>query len=46
MTWYTEDEITALLKDAGYRDVIIGPPARAAGDAPDGERRFSVIATA
>jgi hypothetical protein len=46
VTWYTEDEITALLKDAGYRDVIIALPARAQDDAPDGERRFSVIATA
>ncbi len=45
-TWYTEDEIAALLKDAGYRDVIIGPPAWVSDDAPDGERRFSVSAKA
>ena len=44
VTWYSEDEITALLKDAGYRDVTIGPPARVLDDAPDGERRFSVSA--
>jgi hypothetical protein len=46
VTWYTEEEITALLKDAGYRDVIIATPARALDDAPDGERRFSVSARA
>lgn len=45
LTWYTEDEIVALLGDAGYRDVIVGPPAWVVGDeAPEGERRFSVTA--
>ncbi|MCP6769549.1 hypothetical protein NL529_32355, partial [Klebsiella pneumoniae] len=27
LTWYTEEEIVELLKDAGYRDVAVGPPA-------------------
>lgn len=44
VTWYSEEEISALLKDAGYRQVIIGPPAWAVDDSPDGERRFSVCA--
>jgi len=47
LTWYGEDEIVALLGDAGYRDVSVGPPAWPVGDdAPEGERRFSVSATA
>jgi hypothetical protein len=45
VTWYGEDEIIALLRDAGYRDVAVGPPAWPVGDdAPDAERRFSVSA--
>jgi hypothetical protein len=45
VTWYTEDEIVALLGDAGYRDVTVGPPAWPVGDeTPQGERRFSVSA--
>ena len=47
VTWYSEDEIVALLRDAGYRDVTIGEPACTVGeDAPEGERRFSVSARA
>jgi Methyltransferase domain len=47
VTWYSEDEITALLKDAGYRDVTIGEPAWGLGEeTPEGERRFSVLARA
>jgi hypothetical protein len=47
VTWYSEEEIVALLQDAGYRDVAIGAPAWTAGDeTPEGERRFSVSATA
>ena len=47
VTWYSEDEIVALLRDAGYRDVAIGEPAWAVGEeAPEGERRFSVSARA
>ncbi len=47
LTWYTEEEIVALLRDAGYRDVTIGPPARQVDDeAAEGERRFSVSASA
>ena len=47
VTWYTEDEIVALVRDAGYRDVTIGEPAWAAdGYAQEGERRFSVSARA
>ena len=46
-TWYTEEEIAELLKDAGYRDVTIGEPASMVeDDAPEGERRFSVSARA
>lgn len=46
LTWYDEGEIAALLQEAGYRDVVCGPPAWAAGaDASVGERRFSVTAT-
>jgi len=45
LTWYTEDEITALLGDAGYRDIAIGVSPRAGenGDRP-GERQFSISA--
>ena len=40
VTWYTPDEITALLIDAGYRDVTIGESPR-----PDtGDQTFSVTA--
>ena len=47
VTWYTEDEIVALVRDAGYRDVTIGEPAWAVdGNTPEGERRFSVSARA
>jgi hypothetical protein len=47
ITWYDEDEITELLREAGYRDIVCGPPAWPAGaDAPVGERRFSVTASA
>lgn len=45
MTWYSEDEIVALLRDAGYRDVVAGPAAwPAAPETPEGERRFAVSA--
>jgi SAM-dependent methyltransferase len=47
VTWYTEDEILALVREAGYRDVALGPPASpVATDAAVGERRYSVTATA
>jgi SAM-dependent methyltransferase len=47
VTWYSEEEIVALLRDAGYRDVAIGDPAWAVReDTPEGERRFSVSASA
>jgi hypothetical protein len=47
VTWYSEDEIVALLRDAGYRDVTIGEPAQTPDEAtPEGERRFSVSARA
>ena len=47
VTWYGEDEIIALVRDAGYRDVAVGPPARPVGDdAAESERRFSVSARA
>jgi hypothetical protein len=47
VTWYSEDEIVALLREAGYRDVTIGDAAWAVGEeAPEGERRFSVCARA
>jgi cyclopropane fatty-acyl-phospholipid synthase-like methyltransferase len=40
VTWYTPDDITALLLDAGYRDVAIGQSPR-----PDtGDQTFSVTA--
>ena len=44
LTWYGEDEIVALLQDAGYRDVTVGTTAREGDAMPDGERRFSVRA--
>jgi SAM-dependent methyltransferase len=45
VTWYGEDEIVALLGDAGYRDIAVGPPARPVDEeAPEGERRFSISA--
>jgi hypothetical protein len=40
VTWYTPDEITALLIDAGYRDVAIGQSPRA----DTGDQTFSVTA--
>ena len=47
ITWYSEDEIVALLRDAGYRDVAV---AEASADsrleASEGERKFSVSAKA
>jgi len=46
VTWYSEEEIVALLGEAGYRDVGVGPPAWPAGDDPAGGRRFSVSAKA
>ena len=47
VTWYSEDEIVALLRDAGYRDVAIGEPAWGTDETtPEGERRFSVSAIA
>jgi hypothetical protein len=46
-TWYDEDEAVALLRDAGYRDVTVGPPAWVSGkETPEGKRRFSVSARA
>ena len=33
LTWYPPDEIAALVADAGFHDVSIGPPARAIDDA-------------
>jgi SAM-dependent methyltransferase len=44
LTWYSEEEITALLGEAGYRDVAVLPPARAAEHRPEGERRFAIRA--
>ena len=47
VTWYGEDEIIALVRDAGYRDVAVGPPASALdSNSPPAERRFSVSALA
>ena len=47
ITWYSEDEIVALLRDAGYRDVAIAEAAAESGlEAPEGERKFSVSAKA
>jgi Methyltransferase domain len=37
-TWYTEDEIASLLRNAGYNDVQIGPPAW-----PRGEGRYFAV---
>jgi len=45
ITWYSEDEIVALLRDAGYRDVTIGEAASSAQDqTAEEERRYSVSA--
>ena len=45
VTWYSEDEIVALLRGAGYRDVTIGDPAWGTDETtPEGERRYSVSA--
>ena len=45
VTWYSEDEIVALLRESGYRDVAIGEPAWAVDEkTPQGERRFSASA--
>ena len=38
LTWYTEDEIVALLRDAGFRDVAVGPPAWQVDDGDAGGR--------
>jgi len=47
LTWYTEEEIGALLRDAGFSDVAVGPAAWPVDDgSPEGERRFSVSASA
>ncbi len=46
VTWYSENEIIALVRDAGYRNVAVGPAAPAGDDAPEGERRFSLSARA
>jgi len=47
LTWYGEDEIIALVRDAGYREVAVGPPAREqVGESSSGERRYSVSAFA
>jgi SAM-dependent methyltransferase len=32
LTWYAPDDIVALIRDAGFRDVDVGPPARAMSD--------------
>lgn len=42
MTWYSEDQITTLLGDAGYRDIRIEAPATVAPNA----RHFAVSARA
>ena len=45
VTWYGEDEIVELVRDAGFRDAAVGPTARPLPDpAREDERRFSVIA--
>jgi hypothetical protein len=42
-TWYTEEEIVALLRDTGYRDIAVEPsPLPPTADA----RRFAVAAYA
>ena len=47
LTWYSEEEIVALVRAAGYRDVTIGEPARAVdGNTPQGEKRFAISARA
>ena len=43
LTWYEEDDIVALLRDAGYHDIAVEPsPLSAASDGD--ERRFAVTA--
>jgi cyclopropane fatty-acyl-phospholipid synthase-like methyltransferase len=42
MTWYTEDEAVALLRDAGYREIEIVPAPRAR----DEDRSFAAIGRA
>lgn len=42
LTWYTPDEISALLTEAGYHDVTTGASPRGSGDATE----FSVAARA
>jgi cyclopropane fatty-acyl-phospholipid synthase-like methyltransferase len=42
LTWYTPDDITTLLRDAGYRDTAVGASPRQGGD----EQTFSVTARA
>ena len=42
VTWYTPDDITTLLLDAGYRDAIVGESPREGGD----NQTFSVTALA
>ena len=42
LTWYSEDEVLTLLKDAGYRDLGIEPAACPR----DGGRHFAVSARA
>jgi hypothetical protein len=43
LTWYAEDEIVALLQNAGYRDIAVEPsPSPVGAD----ERRFAVSARA
>jgi SAM-dependent methyltransferase len=41
LTWYGEDEAVALLADAGFRDIGVGPPGE---PGTEGERRFAVSA--
>ena len=40
LTWYTEDEVATLLRDAGYREIGIEPAPHASGQG----RHFAVIA--
>ena len=42
VTWYTPEDITMLLRDAGYRDATVGESPRKGGD----EQTFSVTARA
>ena len=39
-TWYPPDEVAALVSEAGFNDVQIGPPVRALGDA----ETYSIVA--